>query len=210
MDATSDQIPVAALPAVSLGRTSALLALYIGSWLICLTLLGFFSINPNRLLAFGGDDLNVLSIIKAYMNGDRFRINQALGFPGVQDNLYFPSFDFSYRAFLLIAARFSSSVVAPYYLMYLVGCSAMFVASAYALRRLGIHHLLAVVGAIIYVVSPYRFLRSFVHDFLSLYFSVPLGCVLALRLSQDDLKPDSWRYNIDRCHRNIWPLLRLL
>jgi hypothetical protein len=164
----------------------SLWALYGTSLLVCLGLFGFGSIEPFSLLSSGGDNLFTLTMVKSYMNGDGFRFNSDLGFPGVQDNLYFPSFDFIYRAFLRVSGLFATTVAAPYYLMYLCGVSAMFMASAYSLRSLGFRHVLVVIGAIVYVLSPYFFLRSLAHDFLALYFSVPLGCALALMLWQQD------------------------
>jgi hypothetical protein len=163
-------------------KNIGLATLYGVGLIACLGLFGFGSIRPFSLLSVGGDNLFTLTMVKSYMNGDGFRINSSLGFPGVQDNLFFPSFDFIYRAFLWVAAKFSSTVAGPYYLMYLIGCAGMFCATAWSLRSLGLRHWIAVIGSIVYVISPFFFLRSLAHDFLALYFSVPLGCALALML----------------------------
>jgi hypothetical protein len=153
----------------------------------CLALLGFATFKPGSVSAFAGDSLFVLNFAKTYMNGDGFRINPNMGFPGVQDNAFFPSFDFSYRLVLRLIAPFVSNVFVAYYLLQLLGAATMFLAAAFALRRLGFRHWLAIVGAIVFVVSPYyswRILGG--HDFLALYFSVPLGAALALGIG-------SWR-----------------
>lgn len=69
--------------------------------------------------------------------------------------------------------------------MYLAGVSAMFATSVVALRSLSFRPWLAVIGAVAYVVSPFLLFRSFGHDFLSLYFSVPLGAALALKIGTE-------------------------
>jgi hypothetical protein len=163
--------------------------LYGAGLVASLALLGLGSIKPFSLLAVGGDNLFTLTFIKTYVNGGGFRINPNLGFPGVQDNLFFPTFDFSSLAFLRAVSHFASGVAAPYYLYYLCGSAAVFIACAYALRSLGFQNLLTVIGAVVYVVSPYLFLRAYAHDFLALYFSAPLGAALALHLWGDHAPP---------------------
>ncbi|MBR0850293.1 hypothetical protein JQ543_21290 [Bradyrhizobium diazoefficiens] len=150
---------------------------------LCWLLLGFGSIRPFSLLTIGGDNLSTLNFAKNYINGSGFRINPSLGFPGVQDNAYFVSFDFSYRAFMRAVALFTNDVGTVYYLLYVAGIAAMFASAAFALRSLRFGHLLSIGGAVVYVVSPWLVFRSFNHDFLALYFSVPLGAALALRVA---------------------------
>ena len=128
-----------------------------------------------------GDNSFTLSYAKAYIEGFGFRFNPALGYPGVQDNAWHPSFDFSYRLFLWLVTRWTKDPFTAYALMYVAGVAAMFIAAAAALQQLRIRLGLAVLGAIVFVVSPFFASRAFGHDFLALYFSVPLGAVLALR-----------------------------
>jgi len=170
---------------LDIGRRVAYLrviSFYVLGLATCLALQGFAAIKPGSLVSrFDRDSLWALTYVKTYMNGGGFRINPNMGFPGVQDNTFFPSFDFSYRVVLRLIAPFVSDVFAAYYLLQLLGVAAMFLATAFALRWLGFRHWLAIVGAIVFVVSPYysgRILRG--HDFLALYFSVPLGAALAL------------------------------
>lgn len=156
--------------------------IYLAGLLSCLLLLGFGSIEPFSMLSFGGDSLATWNYAKSYIDGFGFRINPNLGFPGVQDNSFFPSFDFSYRAFLRVLGLFVNQAATSYYLMYLVGASAMFASAAFALRSLGFRAWISTIGAIVYVVSPYFAFRSLVHDFLALYYAAPLGAALALRI----------------------------
>ena len=178
-----------------LRRAATPLLFYLGGLLICATLVsfgfrlfwGFSELN----IAPRGDNTFALGYIKAYIEGYGFRYTDALGYPGVQDNVLHPSTEFSYRLFLWLVARWIKDPFTVYGLMYVAGVAAMFIAAAAALQHLRIRLELAVLGAIVFVVSPYFFARAFDHDFLSLHFSVPLGAFLALRttevLERDDI-----------------------
>jgi len=168
-----------------LRRAATPLLFYSGGLLICAALVSFafglfhgfseFNIAPR------GDSTFALSYIKAYIEGYGFRYTDALGYPGVQDNALHPSTEFSYRLFLWLLARWIKDPFTVYVLMYVAGTAAMFIAAAATLQHLRIRLELAVLGAIAFVVCPYFLSRSFGHDFLALYFSVPLGAALALR-----------------------------
>src|SRR4051794_15170506 len=80
-------------------------AAHVVGWITCLLLVGYGSIDLRALLNIGGDHLGTLNFAKTYINGDGFRFNTSLGFPGVQDNLAFPSFDLSYRSFMWLFAH---------------------------------------------------------------------------------------------------------
>lgn len=192
-------------------------ALYVGGLLICLVLQGFASIEPLSLGVIGGDNVFTLNYAKNYINGNGFRINPNLGFPGVQDNLFFPSFDFAYRLFLKGVGAFATEAATSYYLMYLAGACAMFAATASSLRSLGFGHLISVFGSLIYVVSPYFVFRSLNHDFLALYFSAPLGATLALQIGTLPTTQTTRSFFFQRPrsliaahHCSFWSLLRIL
>jgi hypothetical protein len=165
---------------------------YAAGAIACLLLLGFATIKPFSLLSATGDSFYALNFAKNYVEGAGFRINPFLAYPTVQDNAYYPSFEFSIRAFMRLSALFSDSAASVYYMMYVAGVVAMFAAAAYSLRTLKFSHALSIFGAIVYVVSPWLTFRAFAHDFLALSFAVPLGAALALRVGLD---PDTpvWR-----------------
>ncbi|MFT4121252.1 hypothetical protein [Bradyrhizobium sp.] len=169
-----------------------LIAAYVAGLIACWLLLGFGSIKPFSLLSLSNDSFYTLNFAKNYVNGAGFRVNPYLAFPEIQDNAYFPSFDFSYRAFMRMVAWFSDGPAPVYYLLYVAGVAAMFATSAFALRSLRFNHWLSIFGAIVYVVSPWLVIRAFSHDFLALYYSAPLGVALALRVG---LYPEilAWR-----------------
>ena len=153
----------------------------------CYLLLGFASIKPFSLLTFGGDALHTLTQLKNYIDGNGFRIIPNLAYPGVQDNLYFPNFDFLSRAVMRVVGLFAGQISTMSYLFYVLGIAGIFTASTVALRSLGIRHWLTTLGAVVYVVSPYFVFRSLGHDFLALYFGAPLGAALALRIGMGKL-----------------------
>ena len=168
-----------------LRRAAMPLLFYSGGLLICGALVsvtfGIFRGSFDLTLVPRGDNAFALSYIKAYIKDPDSRFDNALGYPGVQDNALHPSFEFSYRLFLWLVTRWIKDPLAAYALMYVAGTAALFIATAAALQHLRIRLGLAILGALVFVVCPYFNSRAFGHDFLALYFSVPLGAVLALR-----------------------------
>lgn len=132
--------------------------------------------------AVAGDHLFIVTQAKSYIDGHGFRLNPNLGFPEVQDYLYFPSFDFTQRAFLWIAARFTTNPFRVVFAYYFAGILAMYGAAIWALRWLGVRRSLAAVLAVAFVVQPYFITRAFGHDYLALIYAVPFGLALALKL----------------------------
>ena len=140
-----------------------------------LWLSGILSAEFRKPLALGGDHLFLLVQIKSFLDGYGLRLNPSLGFPGVQDNLLFPQFELSHRALLFLLSKISGSIFVICNLFYAISVAAMFASSFVVLRMLSIRAWLAALASVVYVVSPYFVLRSGGHDFLALYFAVPLG-----------------------------------
>ncbi len=163
-----------------LGTSARGLSLHVVGWAACLVLVGYGMIDFEKPLGLKGDHSFLLNFAKSYIQGYGFRFNPSLGFPGIQDNLYFPGFDFSYKVVLWIVARFSQNPFRVVHIFYVVSIMGMFSFSYWALRQLGIRDWIATVAALVYVVSPYLALRAAAHDFLALYYGVPLGGMLAL------------------------------
>ena len=180
-----------------LRRAATPLLFYSVGLLICGALIsvryGLFRDSFDLTLVPRGDNTFALGYIKSFIEGYGFRYTGALGYPGVQDNYLHPQFEFSYRLFLWLVARWIKDPFTVYAAMYVAGVAAMFVAATAALQHLRIRLGLAVLGAIVFVVSPFFFSRAFGHDFLALYFSVPLGAALALRTTDVLAKSDIGR-----------------
>src|SRR6476469_4851192 len=112
------------------------IAIYVSGLVLTLVLLGFGSIKPFSILALWGDNHLVLTYAKNFMNGNGWRINPNLGFPGVQDNLFNPSFDVSFTVLLRLVGFFTMEAAQSYYIMYVVGTCAIFLSASACLRFL--------------------------------------------------------------------------
>ncbi len=150
--------------------------------LACLLLVGYGRLDLSQPANFAGDSLYYLAFAKSYIAGHGFRFNESLGYPGAQDGMYFPSFDMANKYILWLGSRFISSPVSLLHLLYIVGIPLIYTFCYWALRRLDVSHWTAMLASIAYVVSPYFAFRAFAHDFLAMYYSVPLGAALALQL----------------------------
>jgi phosphoglycerol transferase len=142
-------------------------------------LLGFPSLQYGKPLSLSGDHLFMLKTIREMVDGV-FRVNERVGAPWGNDNFYFPLFDFSNKAIAWLASRFTSNIFKIAYINYAVGIALIYVFSFWAFVRLGVQHWLAAFGGVVFVASPFLALRSFNHDYLSLYYAVPLGAALPL------------------------------
>ena len=149
----------------------------------CLLLAGMHAVTFTEPISIRGDHINLLVTVKDVLQGGGGRFVQALGFPGVRDNLYFPLFDASYIGLLWLLSFFTRNVFRLVSLFYVVGIVLMFAFSYLALRRLAISACVASAVAVAYVVSPYFGARAAAHDFLALYYGVPLGAVLPLLMT---------------------------
>ena len=149
--------------------------------LICsMMLLGYYDIRLDMPFNLRGDHLLVLTNIRNDINNTGYRYNPYLGFPGIRDDLSFTGFVFSYKLILYIVARFSKNPFIVVHTFYLFSISALFVAAFVALRKLEVRSWLASIAAIAFVVSPFFLQRAARHDFLALYYSIPLGVYLAI------------------------------
>jgi hypothetical protein len=175
------------LPTVGLRAGSVILGA-----LICLVLVGYGQIDLAQPATLSGDHLYYLTFAKSYIAGHGFRFNESLGYPGVQDGMYFPAFDMGHKYILWLGSRFISSPISLMHVFYLVAIPLIYVFCYWALRRLAISHWTAALAGIAFVVSPYLAVRAGGHDFLAMYYSVPLGAALALQLGSPQ-RDETWR-----------------
>ncbi|WP_170149485.1 hypothetical protein [Rhodoplanes roseus] len=152
--------------------------------LLSLWLTGALGTDSGQPLGLEGDHLFLLVQIKAFLDGFAIRFVPNLGFPGVQDNLFFPQFDLSQRALLWLLAQTSDQVFAVENLLYRIGIAAIFVSSFVVLRVLSVRPWLAAVASVVFVVSPFLAGRAGGHDFLALYYAVPWGAALSYLVAE--------------------------
>lgn len=156
----------------------------IGGAIACVALFGYFSIKIDQPVRTYGDHMFMLIQIKKIVNGSGWRWEPHLGFPGVQDQLLFPLFDFSHRLISEALSHFTQNIFVIDNLTYVVGIALIFGFSYYAFRLVEIRPWIALVGGIAFTMSLFLVNRSYNHDYLALCYSVPLGAILSLRLAR--------------------------
>lgn len=161
-------------------RPGIMLAIYACATVAILLIAGFANVALSTIHGMLGDNIYVYNVAKNYINGFGSRLNPSLGFPGTLDMAYFPSFDFLFRVFLQLSSLFTEDPVVSYNLMYFAGVAAMTGVTFVSMRALLIPAWLSILGAAVYVISPYFVFRSLGHDYLSLYISAPMGATLAI------------------------------
>lgn len=167
-------------------RLVPVLALVIGAGL-ALVLTGWSGLNLRDPISFHGDHLLTLGYARSYVDGHGFRLNDRLGYPGIRDAMYHPTFYFAQKSFMWLTARATDNPMLVVSLFYGVGIVSMFAACWWSLRRLGTGHDLAAIGGLAFVITPYVAVRAGMHDLLAVCFSVPLGAFLALRVAYPEL-----------------------
>ena len=156
---------------------------YVFCNLLILLLVGYGRINFHEILNLGGDTVQVLNFAKSYIDGFGFRYNPRLGYPGVQDNLYWPTFDFSGRLLLWIFGRFTTSAEISYHLLYVAGLCLMTSGALFGFCKLSIRPWLSFVGACAFIATPFFASRALGHDFLALYYGAAFGGTLSMLIA---------------------------
>jgi len=65
-------------------------------------------------------------------------------------------------------------------MIYLLSYPTVALTAAFALRKLNINHAISFMGALLYAFLPYHYMRSTPHIWLSLYYMVPLVCLVCV------------------------------
>ena len=144
---------------------------------------GFLRIDFRQPLSISGDHFFLMILAKTLMSGD-FWGTQTLGYPLGHSTVFFPDFEISLKAILLVFAELGFGPFFTIKAFIAVGLGLMAAASYACLRKLNIAGWLACIGSIVFVVSPYFVTRAVIHDFLSIYVTVPFGCTLALLVAR--------------------------
>lgn len=155
--------------------------------LVCLWLTGWFGLNLRDPLSFNGDHMLWLGYARSFIEGHGFRWSDSLGFPGMRDHMYHPTFYLSQKSIMWITARFLDNPAAVISVFYAFGIVFTYGACYWTLRRLSIDRALAVLGSVAFVVTPYFAFRAGNHDPFAVYYSVPLGAMLAIRVGLHDM-----------------------
>src|SRR2546430_1001111 len=82
--------------------------LFVGS-ITTLFLLGYNYIDFTMPMHIVSDHFYALTEAKNYINGHGFRFNPNLGYPGIHDDIFFTTFDSSYKTILWLGSRLSNN-----------------------------------------------------------------------------------------------------
>jgi hypothetical protein len=162
-------------------------ALVAAGGLLTLALTGWFSLVPDVPLTFTGDHLLTLGNARSYIDGHGLRFNDRLGYPGVRDGMFHATFYFAQKSILWLTAQVADRASVVVYVFYGVGTVLLFAASYWSLRRLSIARDLSWIASVAFVITPYFAVRAAMHDMLAVYFSVPFGVILAIRVAWPEL-----------------------
>jgi hypothetical protein len=130
---------------------------------------------------YWGDANMYASYLKTALEHGWMWENPSLGVPFGQKMYDYPFAD-NASQFVLgkILGLFSSDIAVVVNVFYLLTYPIVALAALYAMRRLGVSPLPALVASVLFTLLPYHFLRGEGHLFFSAYYGVPLGAYLAL------------------------------
>jgi hypothetical protein len=133
-------------------------------------------------LAYDGDALFELTIVKTIVHSGWYLDNPLLGAPFGGQLYDFPQPYGLHFIALKLLALFSTSFVVVANLFFLCGFVAIALTTTFALKRLGVSHVIATTIAILYAFLPYHLYRGLNHLFLVTYYAVPLVGLMLVRL----------------------------
>lgn len=161
---------------------------------LALILAGFPWLRFDRFLSLEGDHFFLQVLAKQFAEGSSWNANPLLGFPDAMRLAFFPSFDLGHRVLLSLVTSTVSDYVRAINIWYLVSVGMVAATTFTTLYLLNIQAWPACLGAVVFAVSPYAALRSGGHDYLALYWSVPLLAALPFYLF--DLRRKAWWFLI--------------
>jgi phosphoglycerol transferase len=160
----------------------------IAGLMICLALLGcvmkLWEANLHVPFAYHGDTVLMHLIVKGTVENGWYLHNEALGAPGAMDLHDFPMADTVHLLWIAGLRLFTRDHALIFNLFYLLTFPLTTATTIWALRRLGVSRLGALVFGLLYAFQPYHFLRGTGHYFLSAYYLVPPFLWLVVRIYQ--------------------------
>ncbi len=135
---------------------------------------------------YAGDGIAYMWNIKRVIEEAWFFTNASTGYPFGSNHLDYPTSDTGNYLILKLLGTAFQSPVAALNLYFLLGFSAVFVASYIVLRTLGISRTFSVTGSILYTFTSFHFGRIG-HLFFTWYFVAPLFFYFGFKLFSQDL-----------------------
>lgn len=137
-------------------------------------------------LAYSGDGLYYMAEIKGWFETGSYFVNRSLGAPGVSALYDFPSADALNVAILWLFGLFGAEPGTAMNLFYLMGYPLAGLATAFALRRMGLSRIVALAATVLFLFIPYHWQRGEGHLFLGMIWIVPLQVLLAWWVSSSE------------------------
>ncbi len=190
--ATQGEAAPAALVAALAGRRERLLdaAYYAAVTLVPVGIISFmmrlWSADLSTPFVYGGDALYYLGQIKSWFEHGSYYTNPSLGAPGVSQMYDFPSADglnvMLIRAFGFLGANAGMAIN----LFYLSGYVLTGLTAGLVLRRLGLSRVAGLAVTVLFVLTPYHWLRGEGHLFLGMFWILPLQLLVLWWLDSDE------------------------
>ncbi len=138
--------------------------------------------DPRIPLYYSGDNLMGQMFVQNVLDTGSVYDNPRLGGPGAADMRDYPIPDILHIAVLRLLGLVCSDSGVVLNLFYLLAFPLTAVSAYFALRRLRLGRLAALVPAVLYACASYHFLRCRGHIFLCAYYLVPVMLWLVLRV----------------------------
>jgi phosphoglycerol transferase len=122
----------------------------------------------------GGEELMVLTLTKAMLDGGWYATISHLGAPFAMSTADFPLPDLLHTLVLRVITLVVHHAPVAVNLYFIAGFPLIALVSTYALRRLGVSSGAAVAMSVVYALLPFRFMRNEATLFASQYYVLPL------------------------------------
>jgi len=173
----------AAIAAFTLGLTLLVLKVWTADWTIP------WSIS--------GDAIPVAAHFKTTLETGWYEHQPLLGAPFGQDYHDFPTAETTNFLMATILGQLFGNWAVAMNVYFVIGFPLAAVTAAWFIRVAGVSRLLAFPTAVLYAILPFHFVQGEPHLFVSSYYVVPLGLVLALRAARGETL---WRWRRDSTH----------
>lgn len=136
----------------------------------------------NVPLAYHGDVLLILPLVKCTIETGTHWHNDRLGAPGIQELHDFPIVDHLHFALLWLLGQVVPNYVVAFNLYHLASYPLTVLMTMIVLRSFNVSFAAAGLAGMLYAFLPYHYIRGLGHYFLSAYWTLPLTLWPALRL----------------------------
>jgi phosphoglycerol transferase len=144
---------------------------------------------------YNSDTLQFILYIKTTLDTGWFLTNPALGAPGTYQLFDFPIINNVHIFIVKALALFSHNAFVLTNLSYLLGFILAAWSALFVYKKLELNTAYALVAGLLFTLLPYHFWQAEGHLFLSSYFAVPLWCLLAFSiLNEQPFCPFKNRY----------------